>query len=88
MTDSELPAKYDVAKVEAVILEVAAELDPQHLTVVELTQRIVTDPDDHREIATAVRAIRDLRECGLCAPRHDEIVEPTAAAVRAVKLLT
>jgi hypothetical protein len=33
-------------------------------------------------------AIRSLREVGLFTHRDDEIVEPTPAAVRAVKLLT
>jgi len=49
---------------------------------------VVTDPEDEREIETGVQAIRSLREIGLFTHRDDEIVEPTPAAVRAVKLLT
>jgi hypothetical protein len=88
MTDSETSPKYDVAKVEAVILQEAAELHPQHLTARALSQRIVGDPDDNREAETATRAIRNLREFGLFSDRDDEVVEPTQAALRAVALLT
>ena len=87
MTDSETPPKYNVAIVEAVLLEVAAELHPQHLTAAELSLKIVGDPDDGREIETAARAIRNLREFGLFRDRDDEIAEPTQAALRAVALL-
>jgi hypothetical protein len=86
--DEPTPPKYDVAVVEAVILEVAAELDPEHCSTGALLLKIVGDPDDAREIETGVKAIRSLREVGLFAHRDDEIVEPTPAAVRAVKLLT
>jgi hypothetical protein len=82
------PPKYDVAVVEAVILEVAAELDPEHFSTGGLLLRVVGDPDDAREIETGVQAIRSLREVGLFTHRDDEIVEPTPAAVRAVELLT
>jgi hypothetical protein len=88
MTDSETPPKYNVAIVEAVILEVAAELHPQHLTARELSLRIVSDPDDNKEVETATQAIRNLREFGLFKDRDDEIVEPTPAAHRAIALLT
>jgi len=88
MTDSEIPAKYDVSKVEAVVLEVAAELHPEHLSTGGLLLKIVSDRDDRREIETGVRAIRNLREYGLFSDRDDEIVEPTPAALRAVALLT
>lgn len=87
MTDNETPAKYNVATVEAVILEVAAELHPEHLSDNELSLEIVSDPDDSREVDTASQAIRGLREFGLFKDRGDEIVEPTPAALRAVALL-
>jgi hypothetical protein len=87
MTDSETPPQYNVAKVEAVILEVAAELHPEHLTARDLSLRIVRDADDSREVETATRAIRNLREYGLFSDRDDEIVEPTRGALRAVALL-
>lgn len=86
MTDT--PPKYDVATVEAVILEEAAELHPQRLTAGELTLKIVSDPEDERETETAAQAIRGLREFGLFKDRDDEIVEPTPAALLAVALLT
>jgi hypothetical protein len=88
MTDCETSPKYDVAVVEAVILEVAAELHPQNLTARELSLKIVSDADDAREVETATQAIRNLREFGLFADRDDEIVEPTPAALRACALLT
>jgi len=86
-TDSEPPAKYNLTTVEAVILEVAAELHPQHLPSNELSLRIIADPGDSREVETATQAIRNLREFGLFSDREDEIVEPTPAALRAVALL-
>jgi len=80
--------KYDVAIVEAVILQVAAELHPQSLTAKELSLEIVGNADDAREVETATQAINNLREFGLFADRDDEIVEPTPAALRACALLT
>lgn len=88
MTESTIPPKYNIAIVEAVILEVVAELHPRHLTGQELARQITSDPDDAREIETAAQAIRSLREFGLVRNRDDEIVEPTLAALRAVVLLT
>jgi hypothetical protein len=80
--------KYSVATVEAVLLEMTAELHPKHLSTEGLLLEVVTDPGDEREIETGMQAIRSLREIGLFTHRDDEIVEPTPAAVRAVKLLT
>ncbi len=88
MTDSDTPPQYDIAKVEAVILEVAAELHPRHLTTRDLSLKIVGDANDAREVETATKAILGLREFGLFAVRDDEIVEPTPAALRACALLT
>jgi hypothetical protein len=82
------PPKYDIATVEAVILEIAAELHPKHLSAGGLSMRIVSNPDDDREVETAALAIRNLQEFGLFRNRADEIVEPTPAALRAVMLLT
>jgi hypothetical protein len=87
VTDSRVPPKYDVATVEAVILEVATEMHPRHLTARDLSLQIVSDPDDGREIQTAAEAIRNLRELDLLRVRDDEIVEPTQAALRACALL-
>jgi hypothetical protein len=86
--DSNTPPKYNLKVVEAVILEVAAELHPQHLIARELSLRILGDPDDDREVETAAEAMRSLREFGLFKDRDDEIMEPTPAALRAVALLT
>ncbi len=82
------PPKYNVAIVEAVILEVAAELHPGSLTAKELAPMIIGDPDDAREVETAAQAIRGLCEFGLFRVRDDEVAEPTPAALRAVALLT
>jgi hypothetical protein len=87
MTD-ETPPKYNLEIVEAVVLEIAAELHPEHLSTGGLSMRIVSDPDDDREVDTAALAIRNLRELGLLRNRGDEIVEPTPAALRAVAFLT
>jgi hypothetical protein len=88
MTVGDTPPNYDVATVEAVILEVAAELHPDHLTDSDLSLRIVGDPDDAREIETAAAAIRNLREFGLFDACQDGIVVPTQAALQACALLT
>lgn len=82
------PPKYNVSIVEAVILEVAAELHPEHLPADELSLKVVGNPDDNRELETAALAIRGLGEFGLFKVRDDEIVEPTPAALRAVALLS
>jgi hypothetical protein len=88
MTNADTSPKYDVAKVEAVILEVAAELHPEHLSTGGLLLKIVSNADDAREVEIGVQAVRNLREFGLFANREDEIVEPTPAALRACALLT
>jgi len=89
MTGSYPPkAQYNVAIMETVILEVTADLHPVHLSKADLTLKIVSDPDDDKEVGTAAQAIRNLREFGLFADRDDEIVEPTPAALRAVARLT
>lgn len=88
MTESKTSPKYDVAIVEAVILEVAAELHPEHLSTDGLSLKVVSDPGDDMEARTAAHAIRNLREFGLLKDRDDETVEPTPAALRAVALLT
>lgn len=85
---ADLPPKYNIATVEAVILEVAAELHPDNLTATDLSLKIVSNADDTREVETVAQAIRGLREFGLFADRNDEIVEPTPAGLRAVVLLT
>lgn len=88
MTKPDTSPNYDVAIVEAVILEVAADLHPQNLTADELALRIISDADDAREVETAAQAIRGLREFGLLASGDGGIVVPTPAALRAVALLT
>jgi hypothetical protein len=88
MTSADTPPKYDVAVVEAVMLEVAAELHPQHLTAQELALRIISDANDAKEVETAAQAIRGLREFSLFCDGDGEIVMPTPAGLRAVVLLT
>lgn len=88
MTVSNTPPKYNVAIVEAVMLEVVAELHPRHLTAEDLSREIVNDPDDSVEVEIAAQAIRNLREFSLFRERDDGTVEPTQAALRAVVLLT
>jgi hypothetical protein len=62
MTNGKIPPKYNVAIVEAVILEVAAELHPEHLSAHELSLKTISDPDDSRELETAALAIAGLRD--------------------------
>jgi hypothetical protein len=88
MTDNEIPhSKYNVTIVEAVLLKMAVELHPRHLTARNLSLRIISNPDDRKEIETAARAIRGLRGVGLLTERDDATVEPTPAARRACELL-
>ena len=88
MADRETPPKYDVTKVEAVMLELVAKLHPTHLTKAALLSEIVANMRDHREVRTTAEAINGLREFGLIHPRSDNLVEPTPAALHAVALLT
>lgn len=82
------PPKYNLDLVAQVLLEVAVELHPKHLKASELALKIVADPDDERELETAIEAIRDLTECGLFSGEDDgDVVEPTPAALRAYALL-
>jgi hypothetical protein len=81
------PPKYNVAVVEAVILELAVRLHPRCATADELTRTVVGDPSDTRETDTAAQAIRGLREVGLFSDGDDKIVEPTPAGLRAVAIL-
>jgi hypothetical protein len=86
--ENQAPPKYNPALVAQVVLEVAVELHPEHLRAGELALKIVGDPDDEREMETAIEAIRDLMECGLFSGEDDgDVVEPTPAALRAYALL-
>lgn len=89
MTSSYPPkAQYNIAQMETVILEVTASLHPVHLSKADLTLKIVSDPDDDKEVGTLARAISNLREFGLFTDRNDEIVELTSAVLRAIARLT
>lgn len=88
MAAADTSPNYNVAIVEAVILEVAAELHPQNLTAKELALKIINKADDAREVETAAQAIRGLREFGLFRDGDSEIVMPTLAGLHAVALLT
>jgi hypothetical protein len=90
MNSRDTPPKYNPKLVEQVILEEAVRAhrtNPQRLTIDELAMRIVSDPDDNREIETAAQAIRSLQEFGVFKDRDDEIVEPTPATLQVVALL-
>jgi hypothetical protein len=82
------PPKYNPAVVEAVMLEIAAELHPQTLTAKELALMVLSDADDTREVETAAQAIRGLCEVGLFCEGDGEIVMPTPAGRRAAAFLT
>lgn len=81
------PPRYDQTIVESLILEVAAKRHPIRAPEEELIGRVVTDPDDAREVKTARRAIDGLREYGLATARPGRIVELTPPALHAYVLL-
>jgi hypothetical protein len=87
MTDNRTPPKYNVSIVEAVILEIAAEFDPEHLPIGALLMKVVGDLNDAREVSVGTQAIHRLKEVGLFAERTDQFVEPTDAGLRAVEIL-
>ena len=88
MTDRDTPPKYNMAIVEAVILEVAAELHPEHLSTDGLSLKIVSDPDDSRETETGPRrsAAFESSACSKTETMRSWSRHP--AALRAVALLT
>jgi hypothetical protein len=87
-TGSGTPPKYNPVKVGQALLREVIELHPTHLTVDELTQRIVADPADRKEVNTVTKAMSELRQSGLLHHRDDErTVEPTPAALHAFTLL-
>jgi hypothetical protein len=88
MADNEIPAKYNVSKVEAVVLEVAAELHPKQISTGWILREVAENLTDAREVETASRAIHNLREYGLLTPRDDGKVVPTPAGLHAVALFT
>ena len=59
------------------------ELDPEHLSVVELGRRMSADNPRGREaeMATIGRAVKRLKEVGLLSERNGRII-PTPAALR------
>lgn len=82
------PAKYDPLKVgRALLFEVIAQ-DPARLTIDKLVLRIVSDPDDRREVMTATTAVRELRIAGLVRVGDDKTVEATGAALHADALFS
>lgn len=73
----------DAEQVEAGLLFLVLELDPEHLTLAELTQRMSGD-DPHRrekEAGAVDRATASLQEAGLLSERDGKVV-PTRAALR------
>jgi hypothetical protein len=86
MTKPDDSPQYNVAKIEAVLLETATELHPQNLTAKELGLRVILDPDDTREDEAVAQAIRGLREFGLFCDGEGGVVVPTPAALHAIAL--
>lgn len=87
--DAPIPSKYNPDLVGQVILNEIIEQHPVRRTIGELSLRIVADPDDVREVETAIEAVRDLRRSGLVRYRDDDLlVEPTQPALRAFELLS
>lgn len=80
--------KYDPEIVARGIFLEVIEQFPARLTVDELAQRIVSDPNDGCEVETATNAVRDLRRACVVRYRNDDrLVEATQAALRTHDLL-
>jgi len=88
-TDDATPPKYNPVLVQHALLEEVVGLHPKHLSISQLTRRIVADPSDDREADVAIQAIHDLTQVGLFScDDGTQIVKPTPAALRAVALIT
>lgn len=78
------PAKYSPAKVKRKILaEVIDQLPTVWAAYFLITERIVSDPKDEREIETAEKALDQLQNSGLVTLDRDEMVRPTNAGLNA-----
>jgi hypothetical protein len=75
------PAKYSPAKVRQKILaEVIDQLPTVWAAYFLITERIVSDPKDKREVETAEKALDNLQSSSLVRLGKDELVEPTDRA--------
>lgn len=78
------PAKYSPAKVKKKILaEVIDQLPTVWAACFLITERIVSDPKDRREVETAEKALGQLQDSGLVTLDQDELVRPTNAGFNA-----
>jgi len=78
------PAKYSPAKVKGKILaEVIDQLPTVWAAYFLITERIVSDPNDKREVETAEKALDQLQNSGLVTLDRDEMVRPTHAGLNA-----
>jgi hypothetical protein len=79
-----VPAKYSPAKVKRKILaEVIDQLPTVWAAYFLITERIVSDPKDEREIKAAEKALDQLQNSGLVTLDRDEMVRPTNAGFNA-----
>lgn len=75
------PAKYSPTEVRKKILtEVIDQLPTVWVAYFLITERIVSDPKDKREVETAERALDNLESSSLVRLGKDELVEPTDRA--------
>ena len=74
---------HSAEEVEAGLLFLVLELDPEHLSVVELGRRMSADNPRRRkaEMATVGHAVERLKQVGLLSEKNGKIV-PTRAALR------
>lgn len=78
------PAKYSPAKVRRKILaEVIDQLPTVWAAYFLITERIVSDPKDKREVETAEKALDNLQSSSLVTLDRDEMVRPTNAGFNA-----
>ena len=78
------PTKCSPARVRKKILaEVIDQLPTVWAAYFLITERIVSDPKDKREVETAEEALGQLQNSGLVTLDRDELVRPTNAGFNA-----
>jgi hypothetical protein len=77
------PQKYDPTAVRKTILNEVIQQLPTLWTTHFLIERIVSDPEDTREVETAEEALNKLRGSKLIRLGTHELVEPTSGGLDA-----
>jgi hypothetical protein len=73
-----VPKKYSPAAVgKRILAEVIDQLPTVWAAHFLITERVISDPKDKREVETAERALDKLQRAGLVTVDGDELVRPT-----------